>query len=221
MKRMLALAFILGLVLLVPVAVQAAEITGLSIAGVSSWLQWSGPDARNPVNIINNSGMGEYGPDTHSKWSDNTSWWTDWNAPLGWVTIDMGSMKTMNSLLVRVWNGNYWNSYDGGITGQVKDLDISLSKDNITFTTPVSVILAAVPADTETDYSQTFTLSGRNGVTARYVKLTINSNYGVGAPYPSSALSEVKLYANEVPEPVSMLLMAGGAVIASIRRRVR
>ena len=215
MRRMLILMLVFSFVLLISATAQADEITGLAIERHSSHLQWSGPTVRHPIHIINEDGLNYAGiPGAHDAWPDNTAWTSDWNAPIAsqFVVIDMEAELTMDDLLVRIWN----NNEPGWTTGGVQDLDILVSTDDISYTLLGSLVVAEGPADNLVDYSEVFSLATSSPF--RYVMLDVNSNHGAAQIV---GLCEVKLYANEIPEPMTILLMAGGAVMASIRRRFR
>lgn len=212
MRKTLSFSLVLVFLMATAGVAQAGEFTGITVDGWSSHLQWEGPTSRHPVNTINENGLHFDGTDTHTVWPQEAAWTTDWNAPIAdqFVTYDMGVSVNPATLLVRIWN----NNEPGWLHAGIKDLDILVSTDGITFSSLGVSVLAQGPGANNVDYSEM--LSFTPGSAFQYIKLDVLANHGA---VEVVGLAEVKFYANEVPEPASMLLLAAGSVLACSRRR--
>ena len=104
---------------------------------------------------------------------------TRWSAsvtscpPAHWLTLDLGSVQTVNRVNTLFFNGLTYT------------YDISVSTDNVTFTTVVPSRNTTVPYAWETD---TFA-----PVSARYVRINISSKNGTG-PNTKPGILEAEIY---------------------------
>lgn len=212
MRKTLSFSLVLVFLMAIAGVAQAAEFTGITVDSWSSHLQWEGPTSRHPDNTINEYGLHYNGPDTHTVWPQDAAWTSDWNAPIAdqYITYDMGAQVNPATLLVRIWN----NNEPGWLHAGVRDLDILVSADNISFTSLGVSVLAQGPALNDVDYSEVFSFSP--GSPFQYVKFDVLANHGAAEVV---GLAEVKFYADEIPEPASMLILAVGSVLACRRRR--
>ena len=187
----------------------AGEITGVTVDDVS---YESAVNNRFAVNTINEQGLD---PITgyHTDFADGGQWTSGYGLAVAdaYIAYDLGAEYSLmgDDFLVRIWNWNNWQT-----EFSAKDLDILVSADGVSYTALGSVTLAIGPSSDAVDYSETFTFIPT--APFQYVKLDIQSAY---TAQPLVGLAEVKFYASEIPEPATMLLLAGGAIMASIRRR--
>jgi hypothetical protein len=138
------------------------------------------------------------------------------NAPTGTVTLDLGAAYDLSRIYL--WNFAYDNTLNDGngpiINRATQGITIKTSLDNTNFATNSAVTLAK-PTSNPT-LGESFTLTALN---VRYVQLDLTSNYG----HPSTiSLGEVRFggEAAVVPEPSTLLSLAGGVgMLGLIRRR--
>jgi len=177
---------------------QAAEIAVSSVTASSTFYTY------NVNNLINGSGLvgANHTGDWVNKWLLN-------GTTTGTLTFDLGS-------LFKVGSSTVWN-YGPGCCGEgrsVKDLGISVSTDGVNFSSSGNFVLNQVTTDPFPGQSLAL-----NDVSARYVRFSINSNYG-DTTY--SGLSEVKFYGTTaVPEAetYAYALFGLGVVGVALRRR--
>ncbi len=105
--------------------------------------------------------------------------------------FDIGHIDKLGELYL-------WNYNAPGDTGSgLKEIAVSCSEDNITYSEPVNYILAQ--ATGEDGLEATNTVDGNsvnfNGVSARYIKITVLSNYGG----TENGLSEIRLFRYKQP----------------------
>ncbi len=176
---------------------QAAEIAVSSVTASSTFYTYD------VNNLINGSGLvgTDHDGDFHNKWLLD-------GVPTGTVTFDLGS-------LFKVGSSTVWNYGTGccAVERSVKDLDVSVSTDGVNFSNAGAFVLTQ-PA-TDPFPGQSLAL---NDVSARYVRFSINSNYG-DTTY--SGLSEVKFYGTAVPEAetYAYALFGLGVVGVALRRK--
>lgn len=175
----------------------AAEIAVSSATASSTFFTY------NVNNLINGSGL--VGTDHTGAWENK--WLLD-GVTTGTVTFDLGSLFKVGS--TTVWN------YGPGCCGEgrsTKDLGISVSTDGATYTSAGNFVLNQVTTDPFPGQSLAL-----NDVSARFVRFSINSNYG-DTTY--SGLSEVKFYGTAVPEAetYAYALFGLGVVGVALRRK--
>jgi hypothetical protein len=155
----------------------------------------SSGNGMNPENTINGSGLNAN--DEHS--TEPTHMWTSANAKPHWIQYEFDKAYKLDRLLV--WNSN--QAIETFLGFGAKDVTIEYSADGATWTT-----LEGVPefarAPGSPDYKANTTVDFA-GVTAQFVKLTINSNWGGIAQ--QVGLSEVRFYSVPVqarePQPAN------------------
>lgn len=175
----------------------AAEIAVSSVTASSTFFTY------NVNNLINGNGLVV---DQHTGAWEN-KWLLD-GVTTGTVTFDLGSLFKVGS--TTVWN------YGPGCCGEgrsTKDLGISVSTDGANYTSAGNFVLNQVTTDPFPGQSLAL-----NDVNARFVRFSINSNYG-DAQY--SGLSEVKFYGTAVPEAetYAYALFGLGVVGVALRRK--
>jgi len=148
-----------------------------------------------PENTINGSGLDAN--DLHS--TEETDMWLSGGEPNAWIEYELDKVHKLHEMWV--WNSNQGMELAFGFG--LKDVKIEYSTNGTDYTT-----LAGVPefaqAPGASDYAYNTTVDF-NGVTAKYVRLTANSKWGVFMD--QSGLSEVRffsipVYARE-PDPDS------------------
>lgn len=175
----------------------AAEIAVSSVTASSTFFTY------NVNNLINGNGLVV---DQHTGAWEN-KWLLD-GVTTGTVTFDLGSLFKVGS--TTVWN------YGPGCCGEgrsTKDLGISVSTDGATYTSAGNFVLNQVTTDPFPGQSLAL-----NDVNARFVRFSINSNYGDNT---YSGLSEVKFYGTAVPEAetYAYALFGLGVVGVALRRK--
>lgn len=175
----------------------AAEIAVTSATASSTFFTY------NVNNLINGNGL--VGTDHTGAWENK--WLLD-SVTTGTVTFDLGS-------LFKVGSSTVWN-YGPGCCGEgrsTKDLGISVSTDGINFSSSGNFVLNQVTTDPFPGQSLAL-----NDVNARFVRFSINSNYGDDT---YSGLSEVKFYGTAVPEAetYAYVLFGLGVVGVALRRK--
>jgi len=154
----------------------------------------SSQSGMDPQNTINGSGLNA--ADEHS--TELPQMWMSAGAPQpNWIQYEFDKAYKFDKLLV--WNSNQLIETFLGFGA--KDVTIEYSVDGAAWT-----VLEGVPEFAKATATSTYkanTTVDFVGVTAKFVKLTINSNWGGVAP--QSGLSEVRFYAIPVqafgPEP--------------------
>jgi len=116
------------------------------------------------------------------------------------VTFDLGASYELNAALI--WQ---YNATCCGLERGVRNFDISVSADNVTFTPAGSGSLTESPGGAIP--AQTVWFSG----TGRYVRFSVASNWGDSE---FTGLSEVKFLSGELPEPVPALSPAAASGLA-------
>jgi hypothetical protein len=165
----------------------------------------SAKDDNGPENTVNGSGLNPQ--DQHS--TIDTDMWLSLGTPPNWIQYEFDQVYKLHEL--RVWNYNH--SFESFIGWGARDVTIEYSLDGETWTELEDVPEFAQGTGQPT-YTHGTTVSF-DGVFARFVKLTINSNWGTLTPV---GLSEVRFF--QVPvqarEPVPADGATGVAVDTSL-----
>lgn len=177
-------------------ALAASEIGIASVTPSSTFSTY------NAINLINNAGMiGDLhdGAFTH-KWLTNAT-------VTGTLVFDLGTLYDVDSTTI-------WNYGEGccGNERSVRDFNISFSTNGISYTNRGDFMLHQSMSDPFP--GESFAL----GFTARYIKFSLNSNYG---DETYTGLSEVKFFGAPVPEPETYAMLLTGLCLmgAAIRHR--
>jgi len=167
------------------------EPYGYPIAAVTATASSAQPNM-GPENTINGSGLNA--DDEHS--TELTEMWMSSGTLPNWIQYEFDRVYKLHELWV--WNSN--QMIEPLIGFGARDVKIGCSVDGATWTT-----LEEVPEFARATGSPTYqanTLVPFDGVWARYVKLTIDRNWGVA---PQTGLSEVRFFYVPVqafgPEP--------------------
>ena len=162
--------------------VHADVINSVSIDSVSSELT-EGPFLRFAEHLIDGSGKNPNGPGTHRNGSPESYGGTMWlsngvgfsmvsDDPDPYVIFDLSDRYNLNSVTV-------WNYNEGGrwTPRGVKDMEIHISTDGGNSFSLFSTItsLEIGPANDTNPFSESFDLSGANGVT--HVMFDVRSNH--------------------------------------------
>lgn len=192
----------LSAVALAAVAFTSAHAAEIAVSSVTA-------SSTNPglsvVNLINGSGL----VGTLHTGDFAGKWLLDGAAiETGTVTFDLGSLFKVGS--TTVWN------YGPGCCGNdrsVKDLGVSVSNDGVNFSAAGNFVLTQPSTDPFPGQSLAL-----NDVNARFVRFSLNSNYG-NETY--TGLSEVKFYGTAVPEAetYAYALFGLGVVGVALRRK--
>ena len=156
----------------------------------------------NAINLINDAGMiGNLhdGNFTHK-------WMTD-STVTGTLVFDLGKLYAVDS--TSIWN------YGEGCCGNersVRDFGISYSTNGISYTNFGNFVLQQSNANPFP--GESFAL----GFNARYIKFSLNSNYG---DEDYAGLSEVKFFGAPVPEPETYAMLLTGLCLmgAAVSRK--
>lgn len=187
---------LLGAILLVTFS--AANAGVISVSDVTASSTFYTYDVNNLVN-----GSGLSGNIHDGNWPNK--WMTN-QTVTGNLTFDLGSVYNLSS--TSIWN------YGGGCCGagrSVKDLDIMVSVDGISYNSIGSFILNQSP--TNSIIADVISLN----TTAQYIRFDLNSNYGDSY----TGLSEVQFNGDvaAVPEPISFALLALGFIGIGFSRK--
>jgi len=155
-----------------------------------------------PQNTVNGSGLNA--SDQHSV--ELTQMWMSNEESPKWIQYEFDKVYKLDELWV--WNAN--QIIEGFVGFGAKDVTIEYSVDGQTWTTLEGVPEFARASGTATYAANTFVDFG--GVEAKYVKLTINSNWGGIAQQTS--LSEVRFF--YVPVQAFLPVPADGATGVSV-----
>ncbi len=157
------------------------EPYGYPLANVTATASGSQP-GMGPENTVDGSGLDDM--DQHSV--ESTDMWTSDGVKPAWIQFEFDAVYTLHELWV--WNSN--QLVESFLGFGAKDVTIEYSVDGQTWT-----VLEGVPQFARATGMPTYTTDTTvafNGVAAKYVKLTIESNWG-GA-VPSTGLSEVRFF---------------------------
>jgi hypothetical protein len=215
--------FVLLLSLIVASWAQAASISGVAIAQVSSELD----PANSPfiwdeqaTYVIDGSGLdaaGLHGSNSFGRmWAANTFVPSQTNGPTDtspFIVFDLGAVYSLSSF--RIWNYNGVDAFHNYSGRSIRDADISTSLNGVSFSDAGSYVLLPAP--------------GANGyagelipfdVTARFVRFDIRTNHAGDLAY-GVGMSEISF--SSVPAPPSIVLfgsaLVGGA--GALRKRHR
>jgi hypothetical protein len=153
----------------------AYPITGVTATASSSYSATSGPEK-----TVDRSGLDgdQHGDDSKTMWLSKKN-----AAPPTWIQYEFPGVYKVDHVLV--WNSNQAMELDFGLG--VKDATIEYSTDGNTWTTL---------GDVELEQGTGAPLSPQSvdlgGIVAKYVKLTITSNWG--GVFKQYSLSEVRFY---------------------------
>ena len=142
--------------------------------------------ARGPENTVNGSGLDESGL-LHGKVADDNMWMSSaTGVQPTWIEYDFDRAYKLHEMWV--WNSN--TSLETAVGFGFKDVSIEYSVDGTDYTTlGTTAEFARAPAVSDYAHNTTVDFSG---VTARYVRLTANSNWG--GILPQYGLSEVRFF---------------------------
>ena len=205
---------------------QAGVISGVTVSSVSS--QIGSPFARQATNLVSGAGFNST-PGGFSITPDGTMWLSNGNGAFGGgvdlspsITFDLGAIYALSS--ARVWNYNENSGGSAAYTARgVSTMTVSTSTDGTTFGSFANITLTQAPGSDSVDFSQSFGLNG----SAEFIRFANMASFG--GDYGFVGLSQVQFSgllasaAQDVPEPVSMLLLGCGvlAMAASRRRSLR
>lgn len=190
------------LVLLFCVSISQADyISGVTATADSQIGTWVGA-----THTVDGLGWQVYGVGTHTTVRDGYMWLTNtWaiNSQTANITFDLGATYDVAS--TDVWNLN------ANITRGAKDVTISVSADNSTWTSLGNFVFTQGPGS-QAAFTQTIALNAEN---IRYIKFHVTSNYGDTQGY--AGLSEVRFTA--VPEPVTLSVLCSGFLGYILKKR--
>jgi len=154
------------------------------VQNITATASSSAPD-KGPENVINGSGLDENG--LHGNIGEGTMWLSDMAGPQpAWIQFEF---ETVHKLVeMRVWNSN--ESLEQAIGLGFKDVTIEYSTDGVDFTT-LGTTHEFAQAPGSDGYASNTTVD-MEGIAAKYVKLTANSNWK--GLLPQFGLSEVQFF---------------------------
>jgi len=157
-------------------------IDGATItAGASSW-----EEGKEPENTVNGSGLDETGL-LHGNTGEGTMWLSRDGADLpAWIEYDLGRTYKLHEMWV--WNSN--ESLEKVVGIGFKEVVIDYSVDGIEFAT-LGTTHQFNPAPGTANYEHNTTID-MQGISARYVRLTANSNFK--NIFEQYSLSEVRFF---------------------------
>jgi hypothetical protein len=157
------------------------EAFSYAVTGVTATASTAQPNM-GPENTINGSGLDD--GDGHS--SDGTHMWMTTDAKPHWIQYEFEVVSKLDKMLV--WNSN--QMVESFLGFGAKDVTVEYSADGETWTT-----LEGVPEFAKATGAAGYTANTTvefNGAVAKFVKLTINSNWG--GVTPQTGLSEVRFF---------------------------
>ncbi len=162
-----------------------------------------------PQNAVNGSGLDTQ--DQHS--TDLTQMWMTGGGMPAWIQFELEKVRKLDRMLV--WNSN--QMIEGFLGFGAKDVTIEYSEDGATWAQ-----LDGVPEFAKASGSANYTANTTvdfAGVMARFVKLTINANWG--GITPQTGLSEVRFFYIPVQafEPDPAVAASGVSVGTSLNWR--
>ena len=145
----------------------------------------SSSQGKDPENTVNGSGLDDSGL-LHGNDSQDNMWLSGTIGPEQppWIAFEFEKVCKLHELWV--WNSN--DSFELGVGFGFKDVSIEYSEDDIIYTT-LGTTYEFNQALGEPNYAHNTTID-MEGVAAKYVKLTANSNWGSVL----SGLSEVRFF---------------------------
>jgi hypothetical protein len=174
----------------------AYPITGVTATASSAQ---TGMAAQNAIN-----GSGLNADDQHS--TESTDMWTTTGAKPAWIQFEFAKVQKLHEMWV--WNSNQLIESFLGLGA--KDVTVEYSTDGTTWAT-----LEGVPEFAKGTAAATYTANTTvsfGGVLAKYVKVTINANWG--GMVPQTGLAEVRFF--YVPVQAFQPKPADGAVDVSV-----
>ncbi len=173
------------------------EPYGYPLQGVKATASSASNKDTGPEKTVDRSGLGTN--DLHSSLS-KAMWLSKRGGPQPtWIQYEFDKPYKLHEMWV--WNSNQTMEPDIGVGA--KDVTIEYSSDAVTWTKLGDVEFAQAPG--EDDYASNTTVD-LTGIMAKYVKLTINSNWGDNA-FVQYGLSEVRFFYAPVvarePNPAS------------------
>ncbi|MGE5293281.1 MAG: discoidin domain-containing protein, partial [Solirubrobacterales bacterium] len=157
------------------------EPVGYPITAITATAS-SAASGMGPENTINGSGINA--DDQHS--TDSTQMWTSMGALPAWIQYEFDKVYELSELWV--WNSN--QLVEGFLGFGAKDVVVEYSLDGATWTQVQNVPQFAKATGAPT-YTANTTVD-LTGVVAKYVRLTISSNWG--GITPQTGLSEVRFF---------------------------
>ena len=158
------------------------EPVGYVIENVTATASGSSPN-QGPENTVNGSGLSD---DLHSIETD-TMWLSGFGGPQPtWIQFEFDKAYVLHQ--VWVWNSN--TEFEMSIGYGARDVSIEYSVDGIDYTT-LGTTHEFNRAPAVPDYAHDTTVDF-GGLTARYVRFTVNSNWG--GLLPQFGLSEVRFF---------------------------
>ncbi len=168
------------------------EAYSYALTGVTATASSAQP-SMGPENTVNGSGLND--EDQHS--TDGTQMWMTTGEKPDWIQYEFDAVYKLDTMLV--WNSN--QLVESFLGFGAKDVTVEYSADGVTWTS-LEGISEFVKATGTTGYTANTTVNF-NGAVAKFVKLTINSNWG--GMTPQTGLSEVRFFYIPVqargPEP--------------------
>ncbi len=157
------------------------EAFSYAVTGVTATASSAQPNM-GPENTINGSGLND--GDGHS--SDGTHMWMTTDTKPHWIQYEFEVVSKLDKMLV--WNSN--QMVESFLGFGAKDVTVEYSADGETWTT-----LEGVPEFAKATGAAGYTANTTvefNGAVAKFVKLTINNNWG--GVTPQTGLSEVRFF---------------------------
>jgi hypothetical protein len=154
-----------------------------------------------PQNTVNRSGLNAQ--DQHS--TDSNHMWLSRDVLPAWIQFEFDQVCKLHEM----WVWNYNHSFEPFIGWGAKDVKIEYSLDGENWTE-----LEDVPQFTRAPGQPTYTSDTRvpfDGVSAKYVRLTIEDNWGIR---PETGLSEVRFF--QIPIQARAPIPADGATGVAI-----
>jgi hypothetical protein len=181
-----------------------AEPYAYSITNITATAS-SAKDGNGPENTVNGSGLNPQ--DQHS--TDDAHMWLSTETPPHWIQYEFDQVYKVYEL----WVWNYNHGFEPFVGWGARDVTIEYSLDGETWT-ELEDVPEFARAPGQATYTPGTTVSF-DGVFARFVKLTINRNWGALTPV---GLSEVRFYyvPLQAREPVPADGATGVAVDTSL-----
>lgn len=174
--------------------IQAAEIQGVTIYNYSSQnFAYPSSATYSVTNLVTSTGL--WG-DFHT-FGGAGSMWLSTNGPSGtnYVTFNLGGLYTVNA--IKVWNFNDYTT-SSHLTYGVSNASISYSTDGTHFTTSIASQNFNEAPGTFYGYPQTISLP--SPVSAQYIRININTNWGGGTA--GVGLAKVRFISDTNPPAV-------------------
>lgn len=184
----------------IPLTADATEVTGYPIASVTATASSAHQEDMGPEKTVDGSGLDEM--DRHS--TEATDMWLSGQESDPWIQFEFDKVYTLSQMWV--WNSNQLIERFIGLG--VKNAVVEYSTDGTAWTV-LEGIAQFSQATSSADYVAN-TVIEFEGARAKYVRITISTNYGI---MPQYGLSEVRFFfyipiqaANLNPNPWSRSL---------------